>query len=144
MADFTQFEAVEPVIEPAKPQVIYDKYWLETLVIRAPDPKQDAKLSARFKLYNDVTREFAPNVEFVSLEIPSLFATAAQDILVATAMETVFQALAAELQKKLTYVPPPVEEPTPEEPPPVVEETTTTTTAEVIEESTETTTTQGI
>ncbi|MBU1457046.1 MAG: hypothetical protein KKD01_20215 [Proteobacteria bacterium] len=101
MAEFTSFDAVEPVVEPAKDEVTYSKYWLQTLIIRAPDPKQDARASAVFKLYNPTTREFAPGVGQVNVDINGVFAEAATNATLAQAMELVFQALKAKLDLKL-------------------------------------------
>lgn len=123
MAEFTKFEAAEPVIVPAKEEIIYDKYWLETMVVRAPSPSQDAKLSARFRLYNDVTREYAPNSEFINIEIPELFIRASQDMNIAMAMEGVFRVLKTELDNKINPVTTTTTTP--------IEETTTTTTTEI-------------
>lgn len=112
MTEFTQFEAVEPIVIPATEEKVYDKYWLELMIIRAPSPAQDASLTAKFRLYNDITREFAPSADSINVEVPKVFEKALSDIGFATAMEYVLRALKVELDKKITPV----------------EETTTTTT----------------
>lgn len=138
MGEFTQFVSPEPVVIPAKEEIIYDKYWLELLLVRAPSPKSDATLTAKFRLYNDVIREFAPNSESISIEVGEVFAKAYQDLGFAQAMEMVFRALKKELDIKLT---PTTTTTTTTE---LIEETTTTTTSVVTEEETTTTTTEVI
>lgn len=105
MSEFTKFTPAEPVVVPAKEEVVYDQYWLETFIVRAPSASKDASLSARFKLFSSTTREFSPNDETVNITINQLFSTAASKPKLAMAMEMVFQALKDELNEELGVIP---------------------------------------
>lgn len=48
MADLPIFNAVDPVIIPAK---TYDRVWIEEIVIRAPDPNADATGEVKLHKY---------------------------------------------------------------------------------------------
>lgn len=101
MAEWTQFTTADVVVQPAKAETVYDRYWLQSLVVSAPDPASDATLSAAFRLYSPVTREFAPGTVSVQLRIRELFAEAASDAALAGVLEPVFQVLKQKLDEKL-------------------------------------------
>ena len=66
--------AVEPVTTPAVPEKVFDKFWMRSLTVQSPGPKDTTMVRAEFRPYDgdDVKN---PEVEgdIVSVEIPDLF-----------------------------------------------------------------------
>lgn len=59
---------------------VYDKVWVEEIVISALDPNADANARVRLRYYAEDSvfgRQFAPDVH--TIELPNLLATAASD-----------------------------------------------------------------
>jgi hypothetical protein len=54
MSEYIQFEATNPVVEPAKEAVVYDKFWLSNFRIEAGNPNQKVRLMAAFVPSRDV------------------------------------------------------------------------------------------
>ena len=95
---FEQITATTPVVKPAEPEVVYDKYWLSSLRIQAGNPTEPVRLVAVFTPSKDVTvqvqqtdaegnpvtvdvtyKELMPNAESKRLIIQDLFKEAESD-----------------------------------------------------------------
>jgi hypothetical protein len=105
MSDFTQFDASIPIVKPATPEVVYNKYWLKRMSVNAPDPTGNVTLTAIFVPARDVTeeidgvtvtyKELMPNGPEKELRIWDLFGVADGNGDFAKVIEGVFAALKA-------------------------------------------------
>jgi hypothetical protein len=80
--------ASEPTSRPA---VVYDRYWLQTLVMRAPAPGQTADAIVTLAAYSSADGSLSG--ETVNLTVSDLFAKAAGDQQLADAMVSLMQAV---------------------------------------------------
>lgn len=78
---------LEPTIVPAK---TYDQFWVEEIVIHAPDPNGDAIARVRLKKFGvfDGKAEFMPGGEFVNLTINDLLSKSNEDNDLANVVES--------------------------------------------------------
>lgn len=69
---------IEPSIIPAK---TYDQFWVEEIVIYAPDPNGDAVARVRLRKFGvfDGKAEFMPGGEVVNLTINDILSKSVQD-----------------------------------------------------------------
>lgn len=97
---FTQFNG-EPIVISAQEEATYDKYWLQKLVVRAPEVGEDATLTADFIMCRDILdaegniidKIAKPNAKAISIKYDKLFKNAFLDEELAQAMEGVFRIL---------------------------------------------------
>jgi hypothetical protein len=116
---FTQFEATDPVIEPASTEKVFDKFWLSSLRIQAPEPTRPAKLVAIWEVARDETIQIPHtddagvvsmvNISYKVLKkdapikrliINDLFGEAEKDPLLAQALETIIVSLKDKANKE--------------------------------------------
>ena len=84
MANLPIFNAVDPVSVPAK---IYNRVWIEEIVIRAPDPNGDVMGEVKLRKYGmvDGTAELEPgNGQWIRVD--NMLAKSAEDSDLQTAM----------------------------------------------------------
>jgi hypothetical protein len=107
MSEFTQFVATTPYVKPATEEVVYDKYWMSEMNVRANDPTKPIQLRAKFVPARDMSyeanvngeittvsyKELMPNAPSVELKINDVFAAAAEDPELALTMDSVFKIL---------------------------------------------------
>ena len=80
--------AAEPTTRPA---VTYDRYWLQTLVMRAPAPGQPADATVVLARYSSADGSLSG--ETVTLTVSDLFTRAAGDQQLAAAMAALLEAV---------------------------------------------------
>jgi len=80
--------ATEPTSRPA---VVYDRYWLQTLVVRAPAPNQPADATVILAAYSSADGSLSG--ETVNLAVSDLFTRAVGDQKLAEAMVSLMQAV---------------------------------------------------
>jgi hypothetical protein len=80
--------ATEPTSRPA---VVYDRYWVQTLVVRAPAPNQPADATVILAAYSSADGSLSG--ETVNLTVSDLFTRAAGDQKLAEAMVSLMQAV---------------------------------------------------
>ena len=80
--------ATEPTSRPA---VTYDRYWVQTLVVRAPAPNQPADATVILAAY--ASADGSLSGETVNLTVSDLFTRAAGDQKLAKAMVSLMQAV---------------------------------------------------
>lgn len=55
MSEYVQFDATTPVVEAAREEKVYDKYWMANFRIEAGRPEQPVRLMAAFVPARDIT-----------------------------------------------------------------------------------------
>jgi hypothetical protein len=86
--DLPELIAAEPTTRPA---VTYDRYWLQTLVMRAPAPGQPADANVVLARYSSADGSLSG--ETVTLTVADLFTRAAGDQQLAAAMAALLEAV---------------------------------------------------
>ena len=86
--DLPELIAVEPTTRPA---VTYDRYWVQTIVVRCPSPAEKAVATA--VLARCSSSDGSLSGETVSITVEDLFARAAGNEQIATAMHSLMVAI---------------------------------------------------
>ena len=96
MSDSHVIEATDATEVPATGVRVYDRWWVESLMINAGDPNGPVSATVRLRKYrriDDGGRELSPADEPVTLDLPDLFAAAARDQHLASAIDAVLSAV---------------------------------------------------
>lgn len=95
MATYVQISAQAPSVVPATSEIVYDKLWLKSLMINAPDPARDAVVRAMLVPCRDVTvdgvpsKEIMPGAQEIPIIINNLFAKGETDADFAAAINAI-------------------------------------------------------
>ena len=105
---FVGFVPKEPLVIPPVPEKIFDRLWLQRMIVEAPNSSKPVTVYVEFVPYNGAETLPTPITNFT---IEDIFAEAAIDQEVALVMNNLFAVL--EKRRKLIYG---ETEPTPVEP----------------------------